>query len=121
MLPRLYRLKKKSDFNRLLKNGINSRYFNESLSIKFIGRIESQENSRFGFLVAKKYFKKATLRNKIRRKLRELIGQKLSLIKSGNDIVLIAKPGIENKKSIEIDKSLKIILEQAMLFKTQTK
>lgn len=117
MLPRLYRLKKKNDFDRLLKKGKfqNGRF----LAIKFVSN--DQENSRFGFLVAKKNFKKATLRNKIRRRLREMVRQKLFSIKLGNDIVLIARPGIEDKKPAEVKELLEILLEQARLFKTQTK
>ncbi len=119
MLPRLYRLKKKSDFDRLLKKGkLNSR-FGEFLAIRFI--CNNQQNSRFGFLAAKKNFKKATLRNKIKRRLREMVRQKLSLVKPGYDIVLIARPGIENKRPAEVKESLEILLEQARLFKTQTK
>jgi len=117
MLPRLYRLKKKSDFDHLLKKGkLENTQF---LAIRFINN--SQQNSRFGFLAAKKNFKKATLRNKIRRRLRELVGQKLLSIKPGNDIILIARPGIEDKKPVEVKESLEILLEQARLFKTQTK
>ena len=117
MLPRLYRLKKKSDFDRLLKKGKfqNGRF----LAIKFVSN--DQENSRFGFLAAKKNFKKAALRNKIKRRLREMVRQKLSLVKPGYDIVLIARPGIEDKKPVEIKKQIEILLEQAGLFKTQTK
>ena len=117
MLPRLYRLKKKSDFDHLLKKGkLESHGF---LAIRFINgeQAPSQENSRFGFLVAKKNFKKAVLRNKIRRRLRELVGQKLSLIKPGNDIILIARSGIENKQLTEVKESLEIVLERARLLK----
>ena len=117
MLPKLYRLKKKSDFDRLLKKGkIENTQF---LAIRFIDN--NQQNSRFGFLAAKKNFKKATLRNKIRRRLRELIGQRLFLIKPGNDIALIARPGIEDKRPIEAKELLETILKQAKLFKTQIK
>ena len=121
MLPRLYRLKNKSDFDHLLKKGkIENTQF---LAIRFIDRTksQSQQNSRFGFLAAKKNFKKAVLRNKIRRRLRELIGQRLFLIKPGNDIALIARPGIEDKRPIEAKELLETILKQAKLFKTQIK
>lgn len=113
MLPCPYRLKKKSDFELLLKRGKSQN--GELLSIKFISN--SEKNSRFGFLAPKKNFKKATLRNKIRRKLREQIRQRLSLIRIGNDIIVIARPGIENQKSTEIGKQIEILLARTGLLK----
>lgn len=77
----------------------------------------SGEGNRFGFLVPKKSFKKATQRNKIRRKLREQFRQRFPLIKPGNDIIVIAKPGIESQKSIEIGRQIEILLAQAKLLK----
>lgn len=113
MFPKLYRLKKKSNFERLLKNGKSQS--GRLLAIKFIDSLG--EGNRFGFLAPKKSFKKATQRNKVRRKLREQFRQKLSIIKPGVDIIVIAKPGIESQKSTEIGKQIEILLSQAKLLK----
>ncbi len=113
MLPKPHRLKKKNDFESLLKRGKSQN--GELMAIKFIGN--SQQNSRFGFLIAKRNFKKATLRNKIRRMLREQLRQRLALIKPGNDIMVIAKSGIEKQKSAEVGRQIEIILARADLLK----
>ncbi|MBU4351180.1 ribonuclease P protein component [Candidatus Parcubacteria bacterium] len=113
MLPSPYRLKKKSDFEFLLKKGKS--HSSGLVAIKFIDN--SEQNSRFGFLAAKKSFKKATLRNKVRRKLREQLQQRLALIKPGKDIVIIARSGIEKYKSVEVGKQIEILLAQAKLLK----
>jgi ribonuclease P protein component len=53
--------------------------------------------NRFGFVVSQKVSKKATVRNKIRRRLAEVIKAEMKNIKIGTDMVLIALPGIEKK------------------------
>lgn len=56
------------------------------------------EFSRFGFVVSLKVSKKATVRNKIRRRLSEIV--KVSA-KPGIDLVIIALPGAEKKDFLE--------------------
>ncbi len=58
------------------------------------------DNNRFGIIVSKKISKKAVIRNKIKRRLREIIKQ--AHIKSGFDIVIITKPEIIDKNYQEI-------------------
>ena len=52
-------------------------------------------DSRFGFIVSNKISKKAVERNKIKRRLRDIVRRSLSETKSGYDIIIEAKPGIE--------------------------
>lgn len=91
MLPRANRLKKKKDFERVFKKG---RSFKEDFLYLKI-RENNLKSSRFGFMVSKKFSKKATTRNKIKRRLRELIRIKLPKIKKGIDGVIIIIPGLE--------------------------
>lgn len=75
--------------------------------------------NRFGFVVSLKVSKKATLRNKVRRRLSEIIkaeernipfgGQ----IKPGTDLVIIALPGIEKKEFLEIKEAVNSALAKA--------
>ena len=48
-------------------------------------------------MVSQKVSKKATIRNKIKRRLTEAIKTETKNIKIGTDLVLIALPGIEKK------------------------
>lgn len=73
--------------------------------------------ARFGFLVASKVFRKASLRNQIRRKMREATRQVLSLVQSGKDILLIARPGIEKNSVSEITAMVLSSLSRIRLLK----
>lgn len=61
-------------------------------------------NNRFGVVVSKKISKKAVNRNKIKRRLREIIRQ--AHIRPGLDIIIIAKPEIIDKNYQDIKNEL---------------
>ena len=98
MLPKRNRLKKEKDFERVFKKG---KGLEEGFLFIKVAK-NDLEMSRFGFVVSEKVSKKATLRNKVKRKLRELTRARLSRIKIGLDVALVARPGIEQKNSQEI-------------------
>ena len=47
--------------------------------------------NRFGFVVSSKVSNKAVVRNKIKRRLREIVKKEINSIPSGYDIVIVAK------------------------------
>ncbi|MBZ9571746.1 ribonuclease P protein component [Patescibacteria group bacterium] len=113
MLFKESRLKKSKDFEKVFRAG---RGFKEDfLFLKIIKN--NLNHSRFGFMVSKKLSKKATLRNKMKRRLRELVRMKLGKIKKGVDVVLVASPGLEKKDFWEIEEILNKIFEKASLIK----
>lgn len=107
-----YRLKKK-EFEKVLKEGES---FREDFLI-----LKKRENNlfkiRIGFLVSKKFSKKAVQRNKIRRRLRELIRVKLGKIKEGKDMVFIPLPGLEKKNFQELENIINKIFLKAKILK----
>ncbi len=112
MLPLKNRLKKKKDFERIFNQGKSFKH--DCLVLRIL------ENdlgyNRFGFVVSKKVSKKAVVRNRIKRMLREIVRQGDVKIKEGFDIVVIALIGIENKKFQEIKKEfLNLILKTKIL------
>ncbi|MDP3093838.1 MAG: ribonuclease P protein component [bacterium] len=115
MLPRLYRLKKESDFDRLFKKGMVKS--GEFLTIRFIDN--GRGTSRFGFVVGSKSFKKASLRNKLKRKLREAVKGNLALIEPGKDVAFAAKTGAIDKSVKETGEHIFSLLNQAGLIKKQ--
>jgi len=111
MLPKENRLKKNKDFKKVFKDG---KGFKED----FLVLKKAKNNlkiSRFGFVVSKTFFKKATLRNKIKRKLRESVRIKLNEIKKGIDGVVIASPGLEAKDFREIKEIVNRLFKKAKI------
>lgn len=91
MLPFRNRLKKQKDFESIFKNG---RGFSEgSLYLKV--NKNDLKSSRFGFVVSKKFSKKAVDRNRIKRILREIVKEKIDQTKKGLDVAIIVNPGAE--------------------------
>lgn len=113
MLPKLNRLKKKKDFDRVFKTG---KGLKEGFLV-FRAAKSSLKNSRFGFVVAKSVSKKANIRNKIKRRLRELVRIKIKKIQNGIDGVFIAKPGLETKDFWEIEEAINEIFKRAKILK----
>ena len=93
MLPDKNRLKKKKDFEKVLKEG---RGIKEDFLILKV-RKNKPKKLRFGFVVSKKISKKAVVRNKIKRRLREVIKERIKKIDKGLDIIIITLPGTETK------------------------
>ncbi len=93
MLPKKNRLKKNKDFERIFK--IGKGYRENFLFLKIAEN--NLKTSRFGFVVSKKFSKKAFIRNKIKRRLRELVKLKLPEIRKGIDGVILVIPGLKNK------------------------
>ncbi|MFH1423419.1 MAG: ribonuclease P protein component [Candidatus Nealsonbacteria bacterium] len=91
MLPGTNRLKKKKDFEYVFKQG---RGLKEGfLSLKFARN--SLGLTRFGFVVGQKVSRKAVVRNKVKRRLREIAKSSLGDIKKGFDVVIIVSKGAE--------------------------
>ena len=100
-------MRKNKDFDSVFKTGkrINGRLADLRLAAN------NQKESRFGFVASNSFFKPAPLRNRIKRQLREIVRQRLTEIKKGFDVVIIAKPAIRaqdfNSIAEEVEKLLK--------------
>jgi len=97
MLPKINRIKKKKDFDEIFKKGKISR--GNSLIFKF--KKNNLKESRFAFVVSLKVSKSAVVRNKIRRRMSEIIRQNIKNITNGIDLVIVALPGFEKKDFLE--------------------
>lgn len=111
MLPKKNRLKKKKDFERVFKKGRGVK--GDFLFVKAIPN--DLKETRFGFIVSLKISKKATLRNKVKRSLREIVRSRLPEIKRGFDVVLIARPGLQNNDFSEIEVVVDKIFKKARI------
>ncbi|MBU1045596.1 ribonuclease P protein component [Patescibacteria group bacterium] len=90
MLPRIHRLKKKNDFERVYKEGKG--FKQDFLFLKFA--TNNSDISRIGIVVSRKVASKAAERNLIKRRIRAAVKETLSAINTGQDIVISALSGI---------------------------
>jgi len=102
MLSRKYKLKKDNDFKKVFKQGEN--YQQEFIKIKVLKN--DLAYSRFGFIIGRKISKKAVERNRIKRRLGEIVRLKLKQIKPGFDIVVLVNQEITEKDYQAIEKTL---------------
>lgn len=113
MLSLKNRLKKKKEFETVFRRGRSLK--EDFLVLRLVKNNLPQ--SRFGFIVGTKISKKATLRNKLRRRLRELIRTKIEKIKKGYDIILIAQTGLENRDFWELEEITNKIFSRAKIIR----
>ncbi len=109
MLPEINRLKRKKDFGRAFKKG--KRFKEDLLLLKVIKN--NLGLIRFGFIVSQKVSKKATVRNKIKRRLRAMVGKETKKNKIGLDILFIVLPGLEKNKFQDVEKIINKLFQKA--------
>lgn len=111
MLSKVNRLQKKKDIDMVFKKGWA---FKENfLILKTVKN--NLDKTRFCFIISKKVSPKASLRNKLKRKLSELVRIKLKKTKPGQDVLLIASPGLETKDFWEAKEILDKLLTKSKL------
>jgi ribonuclease P protein component len=111
VLSKKYCLKRKKDFERVIKKG--KKIEKDFLVLKFSRN--SLDVTRTGFVVSQKVSKKAILRNKIKRRLREIMKINLPNLKPGYDLIFFTKKGIIEKNFLEIKDTVEQILKKAKL------
>jgi ribonuclease P protein component len=111
MLPKNYRLRLKNDFDRLFKEG---KFVGQSFLTLGIAK-NDLVNARIAVIVGKKVSKKAVTRNSIKRRTLEIVRLNLKQIRPGFDLVFIAKPEIQGKKSREIEAVVCSLLKRARI------
>jgi ribonuclease P protein component len=111
MLPSPNRLKKERDIEKVFKKG---KTFKEKfLILRMVDNGLSRV--RFGFIVSQKVSKKATVRNKIRRRISEIVRLKLPRLKKGFDVIVIAAPDSKTEEFRQIESSINKIFLKANL------
>lgn len=94
------RLTAKRDFAAVFNKGEKKRSYHllHACLLKKPGKM-----ARLGLIVSKKVGN-AVVRNRVKRRLREIFRKNKEKILTGADVVLIAKPGIQNCTSGELEK-----------------
>lgn len=119
MFPQKYRLLKKKDFHSVLEKGrfINNKF----LYVKLIKN--NKDSCRFGIIVSKKISKKAVVRNKIKRQIREIIRKNIPFIINQEqlDLIIIAKKEITEKSFTQIEEDINQTLKNVKQLTTNNK
>lgn len=113
MFKKENRLTKNKEFDNVWQAGRSS--FDKNLGVKAVKN--NLKINRFGILVGIKVSKKATERNKLKRRIREAVHLQLKKLKPGFDVVIIAQPASRDKEFAEIEKSVKDNFKRFKLFK----
>ena len=108
MLSKKYRLKKKKDFERVYKSGKTIKQ--DFLLFRILEN--GLENPRIGIVISKKTLSKATVRNLVKRRIREAVRHFLPRISKNVDIIITAKKRASKDKDLE---EIKILIEQAFI------
>ena len=114
MLPLANRLKEDRDFKKVLRFGT----FFGSRNLRLKVMLNKRSESRFGFVIGNKIDKRAAVRNRIKRQLREVIRLlfKQKKIRGGVDVVININTSLLGKKYQEIKEEINYLLAKARLF-----
>lgn len=82
---------------------------------KFFGMVvlDKKDNElKFGTVISKKISKRAVDRNKIRRRLMEVLGKNLDIFKKGKRVLFLVKKELLGVKPEEIEKEIKRLMSK---------
>lgn len=110
VLTRTHRIVKEKDFNTVIGKGrfVTTPFF----LLKYTHN--NLAHSRYGFVVSKKVSKKATERNKAKRRLRAIVRTSPQITIKGYDVVFVVKKGIVTAQFNEIKSTTRDALEKAL-------
>jgi len=113
VLPKQFRLSNK-DFITVKKQG--RKIFGPLFGLLIIQEKQELENRpKFGFIVSKKIDKRATVRNKIKRRLDQALLPFLPKIKPEVMVVFLARKTLVDKSFLAINKEIERMLNKAKL------
>jgi len=114
MLPRANRLKGNESYAHIKRRGLF--YKNPDIKMGVVNR-KDNDPSKFGIIVSKRISKRAVLRNRIKRMLREIIRGNLKKIKSGSDILVIANSDLSGLGSRYLERQFMSLAKKANILK----
>lgn len=102
MLPKNNRLTSRETFADLKKSGRKD----QSNSFALLYKENNQTSCRFGIIVSNRISKKATERNLVKRRLREIFFKLLPCLSGNFDFLFLTKTDIINKNMSEMEKEV---------------
>jgi len=107
------RITKDKEFDRAFK--IGQSFYTKLFGIKAVDN--GLEINRLGVLISTKVSKKAVIRNKFKRRIKEIIRKELPGLKSGKDLVIIVFRPILDKNFKEMEEALIMAFKKLKLYK----
>ncbi|MFA5127080.1 MAG: ribonuclease P protein component [Patescibacteria group bacterium] len=112
MLAKAYRLQKDTEIKRLIHSG--KTFFLPQMTIKYL--FQANSGIKIGFVVSNKIDKRATVRNQLKRRLREAVRKLLPDLKSGYSLLIIAKKSALDLGVLSLNKQLIFALNQIKVY-----
>ncbi|MFA5109620.1 MAG: ribonuclease P protein component [Patescibacteria group bacterium] len=113
MLKKGNRISKNKEFDRVFKAGQS--FYSKVLGFK--AAPTDLDAFRLGVLINTKISKKAVVRNRFKRQIRQIIQNRLDKLKPGYDLVIIVLPLILDKNFQELEKNIETGLKRLNLYK----
>lgn len=118
MLKKKFRIRKEKDFQKIfhLNKKIHSQNF--QLLLHFIDQknfLNKLDHPKFGFIVTKKVGN-AVIRNKIKRRLREIVRLELPNLKNNFEAIMIAYPQIVENEYEDLKKEIVSLFKKNKLY-----
>lgn len=113
MLLSPFRLRRSDDIARVRHKG---RRWQHPLIVLFVN-VQPQESSsvsRFAF-VAGRHIGRATVRNRVKRRVREIVRHHLDTLEPGHDCLWVARPAIVTAEYAEVERAVLELLTRAGL------
>lgn len=110
MLTASYRLRSDADFRKVKAKG--KLYQSPDFALAVLSK-DTNDSSRFGFVVSTKISKSAVVRNKVKRILREAVTKVISEVKAGYDCVFLVKTPILNSNKEDLMKEVERVMKIA--------
>lgn len=116
MIPKQHRFQGHGSLRYVYKNGHQIR--NRQVVLKYCANAR-RSNSRISVVVSKKTLKPAVGRNRIRRRVYEIVRQELPFFRDGavDIVILVLSAEVRTMPTHELYRSIKHLLSQAGLYK----
>lgn len=116
MLQKANRIRKQKEFDRFFGRDFRQRGgFSCSTKNLILKTLPTDKVLRFGFIISNKVDNRATVRNKIKRRLREMVRLGLPKIKQKKDVLIVVQKGLARMSYTEIKKELGELLNRARM------
>lgn len=111
-MDKVYRLRNNMEFKKVYSGGKN--YWNRNLVLYV--RKNNMEHSRVGYSITKK-IGNSVVRNKVRRRMKEIYRLEFNNIKAGYDIIIIPKKNIVDISYRDLESAMLHILKLSKVYK----
>lgn len=115
-MPAVPKIKRNQEFQAIFRNG---KIWSNDVAVLYLTRNASDASPRLGICVSKK-LGKATVRNRIKRLITEVCRLRWASVKSGVNLVVLARRGALEKSYSEMERALDDLFRRARVMGAPT-